>query len=296
MNRPHLNTLRIALLEMWAMALLIMVVAFLGPFGSYTQGDFLARVSRWTAMLAGAYVFIRPIILLGRWAERATHLPRGFVTLWGTVIASFPMALLWLDSTPPEMRLLGGYAGLLPFALLCALAVLAVVSWAERADARLRLYYANIEAGRPLLLSETGFSAMAQESPVLSSVPSSVPPSSDPSAREGHAESTDQPRLRARLTRAFQGEILALESEDHYVRVHGERGSELLLIRLRDAITEMDGRPGEQTHRSWWVSREAVAETVISGRTRQIRLSNGMRVPVARDSVARLQQTGFLPA
>jgi DNA-binding LytR/AlgR family response regulator len=54
--------------------------------------------------------------------------------------------------------------------------------------------------------------------------------------------------------------------------------------------------PGAQTHRSWWVARDAVSGVVANGRNREIRLVNGMRVPVARDSVFRLEQAGFLPA
>ncbi|WP_336968942.1 LytTR family transcriptional regulator DNA-binding domain-containing protein [Sphingobium aromaticiconvertens] len=57
----------------------------------------------------------------------------------------------------------------------------------------------------------------------------------------------------------------------------------------------MDDISGEQTHRSWWVAREAVAETAGAGRNREIRLVNGIRAPVARDSVDRLRRSGFLP-
>jgi DNA-binding LytR/AlgR family response regulator len=67
-------------------------------------------------------------------------------------------------------------------------------------------------------------------------------------------------------------------------------------LRLRDAIAEMDGHAGEQTHRSWWVAREAVSEIVCEGRNREIRLVNGTCSPVARDSIDRLKRTGFLPA
>jgi len=94
----------------------------------------------------------------------------------------------------------------------------------------------------------------------------------------------------------IESSVLALESEDHYVRVHGPRQSELLQMRLRDAFAEMDGHPGEQTHRSWWVAREAVSESVGTGRNREIILVNGTRSPVARDSVDRLRRSGFLPA
>lgn len=266
---------RRALLELWAMIVVAAVVGFLGPFGTYLDGDLLSRVSRWSLMLMGAYVMIRPVLLLCRWLEWVTHLPRGFIVLSGTIVSSFPMALIWLLNAPRETRQLGGYAGLLPFAMLCSCLVLVVVWWSERADAHMRLYYRDglpMLAGGDLAQSAGGQSEFDQG---------------------GAAKA---PRLRARLSRGFFGDILALESEDHYVRVHGSRQSELLLIRLRDAIVEMDGCPGVQTHRSWWVARDAVADTVATGRAREIRLTNGLRVPVARDSVYRLQQTGFLPA
>ncbi len=79
------------------------------------------------------------------------------------------------------------------------------------------------------------------------------------------------------------------------MRVHGARSSELLLIRLRDAIAEMDDLPGEQTHRSWWVARDAVVGVHARGRSYEIKLINGERALVARDSVERLTRSQFLP-
>ena len=94
----------------------------------------------------------------------------------------------------------------------------------------------------------------------------------------------------------FAGPILALQSEDHYVRVHGQRGSELILMRLRDAIAEMEGVAGAQVHRSWWIAHRAILRCDPAGRSWLITLDGGLSVPVARDSVARLQRAGFLPA
>ena len=87
---------------------------------------------------------------------------------------------------------------------------------------------------------------------------------------------------------------MALQSEDHYVRVHGSRGSELLLLRLRDAIQEMGSVPGQQVHRSWWVANEGVSNLEQSGRNWVIKLKNGESAPIARDSLYRLQQSGFV--
>ena len=266
------NRLRRALLELWAMMLVSGVVGFLGPFGSYLAGNFLTRFAQWSMMLLGSYLMIRPVILLCHWIERLTHLPRNFVVVWGTISASFPMAMIWAYSAPQQTRMIGGYSGLIPFALLNAWLVGVVVWWAERSDAHLRHYYSEIMPHR------------AQRDTITAPIAASTQGSAD----------TAQPRLHQRLSRSFTGPVLALESEDHYVRVHGERQSELLLMRLRDAIAEMDECPGEQTHRSWWVRADSVDQAIAQGRNRELRLVNGLRVPVARDSIARLTQSGFI--
>ena len=54
-------------------------------------------------------------------------------------------------------------------------------------------------------------------------------------------------------------ELLHIEVEDHYLRVHTNLGSDLILLRLSDAIGELDQAIGRQVHRSHWVSRRAVA-------------------------------------
>jgi hypothetical protein len=277
------------LLEIWAILPVAAVVGFLGPFGSYLGGDFFQRVGRWWIMLMGAYILARPMLLFWRWIARATGLPQGSLVFWGMIFSSFPLALVWRIVGSDEIRLLGGYSGLLPFAVLCSLLVTMVVGWAERADAHLLQYY---DAAMPRARS------FINPGPAIDAgvAPGALAPAAATPVVAPPAVSAVSPRLHARLSPRFEGEILALESEDHYVRVHGPKGSELLFLRLRDAIAEMDGRMGEQTHRSWWVARDAVAGVSGAGRNREIELVNGERAPVARDSVDRLLRSGFLPA
>lgn len=53
------------------------------------------------------------------------------------------------------------------------------------------------------------------------------------------------PRILARLPlRLRRARLLALEAEDHYLRVHTDAGSVLILLRFTDAIAEADGLPG----------------------------------------------------
>lgn len=102
------------------------------------------------------------------------------------------------------------------------------------------------------------------------------------------------PRLNGRLPPAIEAPILALQAEDHCVRVHTARGSTLLLMRFADAIAELDGLPGLQVHRSWWVARAAVDGAQRSGRKAELVLTNGLSVPVSRAAMPEARAAGYL--
>lgn len=92
----------------------------------------------------------------------------------------------------------------------------------------------------------------------------------------------------------FRGAV-CLQMEDHYVRVHGQSGSQLVLMKLSDAIART-GRPGIQVHRSWWVATDAIERAVVEGRNVRLKLTNGIEAPVARSSIAKVRQAGLIPA
>jgi DNA-binding LytR/AlgR family response regulator len=83
--------------------------------------------------------------------------------------------------------------------------------------------------------------------------------------------------------------IIALEMEDHYVRVHTMLGSALVLMRLRDAMGLVADTEGMQVHRSWWVARAAVEDVLRDGRNVRLRLPRGIEAPVARAKVIELR-------
>lgn len=289
------NRLRRILLEIWATIPTALVVGFLGPFGTYLQGDLFQRWGRWAVLLLGAYVVIRPTMVFWDWIARATRLPRGTVVLWGLIASSFPLALVWRLARAEATLQIAAYSGLLPFTLLCTVMVLAIAWWADRADAFLLRYYDP--QWRWSQVPVAGKGQVVPERPMVP-IEAALIAQYPAEAQLAHVGTqADRPRLYDRLSPRFQGDIVALESEDHYVRVHGRDGhSELLLMRLRDAIAEMDGSPGEQVHRSWWIARDAVKQVIGAGRSRQLLLVDGTKAPVARDSVDRLQRAGFLPA
>ena len=81
--------------------------------------------------------------------------------------------------------------------------------------------------------------------------------------------------------------------EDHYVRAHTMLGSDLVLLRLRDALGELDGIEGAQVHRSWWVARDAVEGVERDGRSVRLVLPRGIAAPVARSRMAELTKAGW---
>ena len=91
-----------------------------------------------------------------------------------------------------------------------------------------------------------------------------------------------------------QATIYALESEDHYVRVHTSGGSDLILLRMGDAIAELDHLDGERTHRSWWVAREAVASATKADGRAELTLINGVVAPVSRSALSTIQERGWM--
>jgi hypothetical protein len=97
-------------------------------------------------------------------------------------------------------------------------------------------------------------------------------------------------RLPPRLGRT----LLCLQMEDHYVRAHTDRGSDLVLIPLRAALAELGELGGLQVHRSWWVARDAVVEPVQDGRNLRLRLANGLEAPVSRAYVGAVRAAGWL--
>ncbi len=91
--------------------------------------------------------------------------------------------------------------------------------------------------------------------------------------------------MSSRLPRELGDEVIALEAEDHYLRVHRSSGSTLVLMRLADAVAADGGQQGLQVHRSWWVSRDAVERFEAA----RLQLSNGLSVPVGRTFAAQVR-------
>jgi hypothetical protein len=88
--------------------------------------------------------------------------------------------------------------------------------------------------------------------------------------------------------------VLCLQMEDHHVRIHTVGRSQLHLAPLRQVADELGHARGLQVHRSWWVARNAVRGWKQEGRAITLVLTNGQQVPVARNRIAELRESGLL--
>ena len=101
-------------------------------------------------------------------------------------------------------------------------------------------------------------------------------------------------KLLQRLPLRLRGaEIHAVQSEDHYLRVHTDRGSDLILMRLSDAVEELKGIDGARTHRSWWVAKSAVMDVKRNDGRAELTLKGDLKVPVSRAHARILREQGW---
>jgi hypothetical protein len=111
-----------------------------------------------------------------------------------------------------------------------------------------------------------------------------------PAAAEGLAPAVIRTRLPPRLARA---RLVAIEAEDHYLRIRTEAGSDLILMRFADAVAALATADGFRTHRSWWVARTAVEAAHWKGGRGELTLSDGSSAPVSRTYATTLKGTDW---
>lgn len=103
------------------------------------------------------------------------------------------------------------------------------------------------------------------------------------------------PKFLERLPIRLRGaEVWAVEAEDHYLRLHTSKGQDLILMRLADAVSELEGIEGAQVHRSWWVARDAIADARRGDGRATLTLKDGSEVPVSRTYAGELRDKGWI--
>ncbi|MDJ0905932.1 MAG: LytTR family DNA-binding domain-containing protein [Woeseiaceae bacterium] len=106
------------------------------------------------------------------------------------------------------------------------------------------------------------------------------------------AQST--PEFLQRTANLRAEDVLALQAEEHYVRIYSSEGSELIHCRFGKAANEMPAELGLQVHRSWWVADSAVRSAQRGSRRWQLNLVTDVAVPVSDSYVSAVRERGWL--
>ena len=85
-----------------------------------------------------------------------------------------------------------------------------------------------------------------------------------------------------RLPHKIGRDLISLQAQDHYILVVTSAGSEMVLMRLSDAIKELGTHKGIQTHRSWWVAEKHIVNMATENGKKHIYLTNGQKTPISR--------------
>lgn len=104
------------------------------------------------------------------------------------------------------------------------------------------------------------------------------------------AEAAFRRRLSAK--RRF-ARLIAVEAEDHYLRVHTDGGDELLTMRFGDALAELSRANGLQVHRSWWVAADAIEGVAWRRGGGELRLQGELSAPVSRTYAPGVKAAGW---
>jgi hypothetical protein len=119
---------------------------------------------------------------------------------------------------------------------------------------------------------------------------------SRPPAREavGTAGPGADAAFRRRLSaKRRDARLIAVEADDHYLRVHTDAGDELISARFADALAELAGVKGFQVHRSWWAAADAIESVHWKKGRGELTLASGLTAPVSRTYARDLKDAGW---
>ncbi|MBD58574.1 MAG: LytTR family transcriptional regulator [Citromicrobium sp.] len=255
---------RALLIDLSIMTVVGVILALIGPFGS-ADAPLAVRLGSWLLFAWVGYAVYSPIGWMVERLHQALHLPKLGLWVAGCLIATIPLtAIIWaIGFWPRPVPLPTGEQALEAYfnVLVIGASITIVFHLIERSKA--------------------------------APAPAAVQQSATPSYTADTEAPPPQALLLDRLPAHLGSDLIALEMEDHYVRAHTALGSELILMRMRDAVAELQGVEGAQVHRSWWVAREAVEDVKREGRNIRLVLPHGLEAPVARAKVAELKEAGW---
>lgn len=234
----------------------VVVLGLTGPFGTFELLSLLPRLAYWLAVVALNWTLCDIAV---RWVDGqlpdTLPMRRVVVPLAGAAAVSIPATGV--------VTLANGLSG---------------IGWPE---AILTLY------GQVMLL----LGAISVPVYVLADL-------QEAAQRQHRADEDETPPqgpslFQSRLAGPMVGELLCLEMQDHYLKVHTSSDSEMILCRMEDAARELEGL-GQRVHRSWWVASSARQAVKRDGQKLVVLLSNGLEIPIGRTYRPALKAAGWI--
>ena len=197
---------------------------------------------------------------------------------WLAMTAAGVLVALAAEALLPRDRLRPGPMRIAVVALLSALPMTFVVAWTMSLLQPGRVYTpVQLPA---LFVAVAAVQLLVVFATTLASAPAAVADAPPPEPADF------PPALLDKLPPAIGSDLVALETEDHYLRVHTSGGSALILMRMADAVAMLDPRLGAQVHRRWWVAEAAVKVLRTADQKLSLELADGRVVPVGRTFAA----------
>ena len=252
-------------IDLSIMTIIGVVLAFVGPFGSFAE-PLAYRLVSWVSFAWIGYAIYSPMSWVVDRLHGLLELPRPLLWVFAVALATIPMtAIVWSMGFLPD-----------------------VVPLPSLEQALASYFYVFLVGG--------GITAFFYMIEARREQAEAVVTDNAPSRSEAQPLPDTSPinPLTEQLPVELGSDIVALEMEDHYVRVHTALGSELVLMRLRDAMVHVSDFEGQQVHRSWWVARHAVEDVVRDGRNVRLRLARDVEAPVSRANVTALREAGWI--
>lgn len=243
-----------------ALASVVALFSFIGPFGTYDSMGTLARAGYWALAMGVNWLLCAAAIALALRLAGSVSRRRLSVAIGGAALAAAVPGTGVVFAAEALFR--PGYAalGAVPTIYL-AVAVLMLL------------------IGHLAVAVRAGFreaTARTDDSPAPAA-PAAAPP----------------PRFLDRLPPELGRDLVYLKMADHYVEAFTTAGSTLILMRFADAIAELDGMDGLRVHRSYWVARRHVAGTARRAGRTTLRLTGDHLVPVSRGRLAEVRAAGL---
>lgn len=232
------------------------VLGVLGPYGSFWNDNVGGRVVCWAAMMTQGAVIAGLLIPLVMRAGATLGLPKPFSLAVGIVAASGPIHfVVWLTARAAWPRQIATLTAMDRYTQTLTTEICGVVLW---------------------MLFRMAWHAWGFDGGAA------------PGDHAGAARvAPDQPAQ-------AHGDLIALQMEDHYVRLHRVHGSTMELMPMEAAIQRYGQADGLRVHRSWWVASSAVARSFREGRNWKLQLISGSIVPVARNRLIEARAKGWL--